>query len=209
VNGSGGSEGGITQVNDATEPQSPPGLWRWTFNAGEHGDPGNGWGVGNLATGQINGARRLYKSWRIRFTQEWLDNRHTISNKWSNVSAVGCNLLCQLYESGSFFRGEAIEDGVGFNPQINTPPPVGVWLHAELEWNLIPTTGTFKFWLNGVLRNNGSWTHSSATMIDCGNYGHRGGGGECSTCGDPPGSSPPIAVTNWYDVGHFYVAWQT
>lgn len=198
-----------SKITDVSAPMDSN-VWQCDIAAGTHGDVSNGWGSGNVFTNMsgVGTRTKLYSSLIFKVSSDY--HWHQISNKFVFMSAN--NFLIQLKEGTWWLHAENLGGGQWLDPgsgplngatlieHNNGDISKGVW--HELEFLLEQSGGVCKVWLDGVLRTHATGITYSGTFNEYNITLHRGGGGECASCGSPV---IPNDCEMFYN--DFYIEW--
>lgn len=196
----------VTQVDDPTDPSSPPKVWRVTMPAGGSGcSPVTGENGCATGTGSSTGfgrwglpinATTVYASVWVKYSPNfWFQQ---ISQKFLRLDIAGGAqaLLIQASHNGDFLRASNEQIGQAYDPQITTLPSRGVWHQVEILV-VKGQGGSLKAWLDGQLRLN-----YAGPMATAGNFT------TFELHSEMGGGSFRLLQPQWFQIGHVLVAGQ-
>jgi hypothetical protein len=188
-----GNPSNFSLVTDATSPQSPGTVWRLRMRAGTYGGGvegvGSGSSFGNI--GRPVPGNALYLSYWIKWSANW--KWHSVSTKHLRFCNDNVIIPAIGRGGGSWLRAEALNPGIGYEPQVNVPLTTGVWHHIEVVI-VGGASGTIKTWVDGQNRTNYTGVNVPCSGQIVSIDGYMGGGGMV------------IPADQWYDLDHVFVA---
>lgn len=195
----------VSQVDDATDPGSPPKVWRVTMPAGGGGcTPAAGENGCATGTGSSTGYGRwglpinsatVYASVWVKYSPNfWFQQ---VSQKFLRLDMAGASqgsFLIQASHNGDYLRSSDENAGIAYDPTITTQPTRGVWHQVEV---LLIRGKSIQVWLDGQLR-----------VSKTGNIAPTGNFTTFELHSEMGGGSFRLLSEQWFQIGHVLVAGQ-